>query len=162
MIKIKKIGQYSPYIYGEFFILKLIKSFCFLLLIIICFFAFYFINVPKIDLAYSVESAEVYFSGGSASKIVSVNPKTINYYIGKKGEAYEISEKVSEKEILKKLNAIKVFEEKTEFGKSIYAYSKNIDYSAEMYGKKINVHLHFSSSKSKKIKIGFPLIYGSF
>lgn len=142
--------------------MKKVKALVITTLIFIWFFSFYAINVPKVNLPYKISTAEIYFSGGSSSKIITVNANSLNFMLGKKGEAYVISESVSEEEILERLKATKIFVEQTEFGKSVYAYSKEIDYSIILYGRKINVHLHFSSTEDEKIKIGFPLIFGSF
>ena len=142
--------------------MKKVKAFVITTLIFIWFFAFYAINVPKVKLPYKISTAEIYLSGGSSSKIITVNTNSVKFIFGKKGEAYVISDDVSEEEILERLNATKIFVEQTEFGKSVYAYSEEIDYSTTLYGREINVHLHFSNAEDAKIKIGFPLIFGSF
>ena len=95
----------------------------------------------------------------STDNIQSVKKEQMLFMIGKKGEGCFLSNNMSIFEILKKLNADVVFEEEILEGKSYYCYSKDIKHKTMVKGEVINLQVCISQ---KGVKIGTPLIYGSF
>jgi hypothetical protein len=141
--------------------LKLIFKRTFLILLISIFFAFYYVSTPKIILPSSFKSAEVYLSDGSYGKIITTTSANGIYNFKKRGEAYTFSKQLDINTLLDYYSATTIFTESGEWGQSVFAYSKNIKYRKEINGKTINVHIH-KNAKTGEIKIGFPIIYGSF
>ena len=116
---------------------------------------------PKITLPYPLKSAEVYLSDGSYGDIITTTRANGIYNFKKRGEAYTFSNQLDINYLLEYYSATTVFTESGEWGQSVYGYSKNIKYQKEINGKTINVHIH-KNAFTGEIKIGFPIIYGSF
>lgn len=103
---------------------------------------------------------EVYrFSSSSNAIIISIRKEDMKYILNKTGEGCFLTENIEVDEILSMLSAKVVFTENTENGTSYYAYCGNIKMSKIINNKQINVQIHKSE---QGIKIGTPLIYGSF
>ncbi|MCQ2387492.1 MAG: YwmB family TATA-box binding protein [Clostridia bacterium] len=102
---------------------------------------------------------EVYLSDGSFSRPVELQ-KSDFIFTKIYGESYELdSENFNKDELFRFLKAKEVFIEEVEDGISVYGFSKKIRYSKNINGNKINVQLFI---KDDFVKVGFPLIYGSF
>ena len=104
---------------------------------------------------------EVYLSSNSSSaRIVAISKKETCRYVSKRGEAIFISNSnLKVEEIFDSLSAKLNFIEEMENGVSYYGYSDKIKYKKYIRGKTINVHVYKSDGG---IKIGLPIIYGSF
>lgn len=103
---------------------------------------------------------EVYnFSSSSNATITSTKKEDMKYILNKTGEGCFLSENIEINEILSMLSASVVFTESTENGTSYYAYCSNIKMGKMINNRKINVQIHISE---QGIKIGTPIIYGSF
>ncbi len=104
---------------------------------------------------------EVYLeSNSSNARIVEVEKEEIKKYIYKTGEAIFIENcNLDIENLLKDFSAEIVFAEHTEQGVSYFAYSKKIKGEKRIKGERINLHLHQSEVG---VKMGTPLIYGSF
>ncbi len=118
-------------------------------------------SAPKITLPAPLKSVEVYLSDGSYGKIITTKNTGGVYNFKKRGEAFTFSEQIEFDKLLNYYSATTVFTEKGEWGQSVYAYSKNVKYKKEINGKTVNVHIH-KNAVTGEIKIGFPIIYGSF
>ena len=93
----------------------------------------------------------------STSEIVNADNYSFPFYVSVKGEACVV--KCDEKEIIGDFNAEIVFTEETDDAVIIYAYSKKIPYEKIVNGKKVNLQI---AKRNDVIKVGSPLIYGSF
>ena len=107
---------------------------------------------------------EVYLvSNSSNAEIVSLDKNEVSLCFSKVGEACLLEEKLDVEKILSTFNATLVFVEEIEGqdykGTSYYAYSDEIKYKKIINGKKINLHIF---TCEEYVKVGTPLIYGSF
>ena len=107
---------------------------------------------------------EVYLeSNSSNAEIVSLDKNEVSLCFSKVGEACLLEEKLDVNEIFSMFNATLVFVEEIEGqdykGTSYYAYSDEIKYKKIINGKKINLHIF---TCEEYVKVGSPLIYGSF
>ncbi len=104
---------------------------------------------------------EVYLlSSSSNAKIMQVDKRSSSLFVSKRGEAVFLENSIlSPNEIFDSLSAKQVFIEETEEGISYYGFSNKIKFKKMINGKVINVHV-FKSERG--IKIGLPIIYGSF
>ncbi len=139
--------------------LKKLKS---LLIIVLCFVAVtlaFIVNGGSYLKGFSGEY-EYYLNGySSTATIIKSESRTI-FPLSKTGEAVALENGgVSVAEILDKLSAKPVFSEVIEQGESVYAYSPLIKISKLINGKRVNVQIFTAKDK---IKIGVPIIYGSF
>ena len=76
------------------------------------------------------------------------------------GESVTLSiDDISESELIEKLHAIKVFENEINGEKHTYYFSYKIKYGVTLNGRTVNLHIALNGDK---IKIGTPIIYGSF
>ena len=126
------------------------------ILLLLCLF---FLNrVPVIN---NANQNEVYLSSYSmSSQIKKVHKKDFKFILGVKGECYTID--VNDfclDEFLRQLNATIIFTENLSNVDCYYGYSPNIKYLEMVKGRLINVHIAISKSY---VKIGCPIIYGSF
>ena len=105
------------------------------------------------------EKREIYLSDNSSScRILFLKNEAICF--SKVGESVTITcEEISPLEILDNFNAELVKIEETEEGISYYAFSKEIKYCRKLFGRKVNLHIF---AKEGEIKIGSPIIYGSY
>ena len=139
---------------------KVAKNFIFILLIF-TFFCLFYINVPKVSVPFKTAGVEYYYKNGSHGAIKLVDKKNGLLNFNKKGEAYLLSEYLDACTVLDYYGAKVISIEESAWGVSVYAYSEEIKYIKEINDKKINVHLHYDKSNGQ-VKIGFPMIYGSF
>ena len=76
------------------------------------------------------------------------------------GESYILDgNNFNKDELFCLLKAKQIFTEEIDGGISVYGFSKKIRYSKNIKGNKVNVQLFI---KGDFVKVGFPLIYGSF
>lgn len=104
---------------------------------------------------------EIYLSNGSnINPVCQVGFLESTFINNKKGEACKIKgEKFSLEDFLAKFNAYIVDVEYTESSVNYYAFSPNVKYLATIKGKRVNLHVSIGKNQ---IKIGSPIIYGSF
>lgn len=94
----------------------------------------------------------------SVAEIVNADNYSFPFYVSVKGEACVVK-CGDEKEIIGDFNAEIIFTEETDDAVIIYAYSKKIPYEKIVSGKKVNLQI---AKRNGVIKVGSPLIYGSF
>ena len=94
----------------------------------------------------------------SVAEIVNADNYSFPFYVSVKGEACVVK-CGDEKEIIGDFNAEIIFTEETDDAVIIYAYSKKIPYEKIVSGKKVNLQIE---KRNDVIKVGSPLIYGSF
>lgn len=98
-------------------------------------------------------------SSSSLAKIVPLSKVEMYFTVGKTGESVEIEKTTDIENLLIVFNAKLVMVEKIDCGVSYYAYSNEIPYLTKLKGQKVNLHVFVGK---EKIKVGAPLIYGSF
>ena len=107
--------------------------------------------------------AEFYVQGnGSNAQIVNVENLTeLQKYSFSKvhGEGAIVEDKQKLFKFITDYGVEFYYSQKIEDGTSYYGYSNKIRYSQKLNGKIINVHIHV---KNGTIKIGFPIIFGSY
>ena len=120
---------------------------------------FAFNNTP-IFINYADEY-EIYLTDFSCSnKIVSVNKYKYPFVFNVKGESAVVEkENFDLQSFLKELNAQLVFCESDQSYDCYYAYSPNIKKSKLINNKMVNLHIAITS---QAVKVGSPIIYGSF
>lgn len=94
----------------------------------------------------------------SVAEIVNADNYSFPFYVSVKGEACVVK-CGDEKEIIGDFNAETVFTEEIKDAVIIYAYSEKIPYEKIVNGKKVNLQI---VKRNDVIKVGSPLIYGSF
>ncbi len=94
----------------------------------------------------------------SVAEIVNADNYSFPFYVSVKGEACVVK-CGDEKEIIGDFNAEIIFTEETDDAVIIYAYSEKIPYEKIVKGKKVNLQI---VKRNDVIKVGSPLIYGSF
>lgn len=109
------------------------------------------------DFASSYEISELYSSSSARLKFAEKKEYVLSFL--RTGESVTIYEKFSVEELLKILGAKKIFTEQTEFGLSVYAYSKQLPYRKIINGEIVNVQIFIGDSK---VVVGSPIIFGSF
>ena len=119
---------------------------------------FFFNRVPAFSLS---SSYEVYLESYSSSKsILKVDSESYKFIIGVKGESACLeSEGFNLAEFLDMVGARLVFSEQLSGVTCYYAYSPKIKYLESVNGNLINVHIAVTKSY---VKVGAPIIYGSF
>ena len=98
--------------------------------------------------------------GGSNGQITSITELSKYSFKQIKGEGVIVEDEQKLIEFVKDYNVNFYFSQEVENGTSYYGYSSKIKYQAKLNGKIINVHIHVSDKKV--IKIGTPIIYGSY
>ena len=119
---------------------------------------FFMNRVPLID---NKNQCEIYLSSySSSSQIKKVHKNDFRFILGIKGECYifNINEFCLD-EFLKQIEASIIFTESLSNVSCYYAYSPKIKYLETVKGKLINVHIAISETY---VKVGCPIIYGSF
>lgn len=102
---------------------------------------------------------ELYLKENSSiAEIVNADNYSFPFYVSVKGEACVVK-CGDEKEIIGDFNAEIIFTEETDDAVIIYAYSKKIPYEKIVKGKRVNLQI---AKRNDVIKVGSPLIYGSF
>ena len=119
---------------------------------------FVFNRAPIID---NLDQIEVYLSSYSAStNIKKIKTEDFKFVLGVKGESYVMSvEDFCIDEFLDLVQAKVVLSEQFSDLVCYYGYSPKIKYLESINGKPINVHI---AIRENCVKIGFPIIYGSF
>lgn len=104
---------------------------------------------------------EVYLGSNSSNcKVVGVDKNEVKRFSLRYGESCEFScESFDLVGLLDEYSAKIVYIEKTENGESYYCFSEKIKFSKTLNGKKVNLHVHWTK---EKIKIGTPIIFGSY
>ena len=99
-------------------------------------------------------------SSSSKALFQNVNEREYRFSFNRTGESCEIfTDEISVDKILEDFSAKVVFIEETAEQTSYYAYSDKIKYLKILDGKRVNLHI---STSNEKIKIGSPIIFGSF
>ncbi len=98
-------------------------------------------------------------TNSSDATIVCAENLSLKDLVNVRGASFTLDSKVDVQALLSKLNAKTVKTEVTPFGKSVYAYSKDIKYKKLINGTLINVHIFISQNSAI---LGVPLIYGSY
>ena len=99
-------------------------------------------------------------SYSSNASFYTVEEREYRFTFNRTGESCEIfTLGRNVQEILSDFSAKTVFIEETAEQTSYYAYSDKIQYLKIINGKKVNLHISVSS---EKIKMGSPVIFGSF
>ncbi len=104
---------------------------------------------------------EVYFKNYSQSnQLQTIDKSQFKFVLGVKGESFTIDVKdFCLEDFLTKIDGDICFIENLENVVCYYGYSKKVKYLEMINGKIINVHIAISKSY---VKVGFPIIYGSF
>ncbi len=103
---------------------------------------------------------EVYFESGSFGEIkTGVNAEEF-YSLNKiKGEGFFAGADFDIQAFVGDFDAELIFVETLDGEESLYFYSDKIPYSEVVCGHRVNLHIHRAKSG---IKVGAPIIYGSF
>ena len=102
---------------------------------------------------------EVYLSNSSDGQIVFADSKTYPLISGIYGESVTIEkEKFCLYDFLSNMQAKIIFTEQIDEGTSYYAYSPKIKYRTKIKNKIINLQIFVG----KDVKVGSPIIFGSF
>lgn len=107
------------------------------------------------------DEIEIYFYDGSFCEGVSASFSEYPFIKGITGESCVIScdDEKKPSDIAKKLGGKILFSESTEEGVSYYGYSDKVKYKKRINGKVVNFQIFCCESR---MKIGLPLIFGSF
>ena len=106
-------------------------------------------------------NSEIYQNkNNSCAKIVSVKNVDIPLQFYRYGEACEVNkEQFNLDQIINDFNATILWMETTDFGKSYYAYSKDLKYSCHLKGQKVNLQIFVGK---ENVKLASPIIFGSY
>lgn len=102
------------------------------------------------------------YIGSSSSLAVIEEVDALSFMLlkGVKGESVELDyNEFNLSNFLKEFRAKLLFIEQTEEGVSYYAYSPKIPYQKRINGKTVNLHVFVAS---ERVKVGSPIIFGSF
>ena len=125
-----------------------------LILIVLLFF------VNSLPILNGAKYYEAYMDSYSSGNVLVLDGKNLIMPLNRKGECYTFSKFNFDVDGLIKSLQIKImFTEEDSGGVSIYGYSSKIKYKKHINGKKINVHIRLNL---ETVKVGFPIIYGSF
>ena len=102
---------------------------------------------------------EVCVGQKSSGNFYKANNRSFCLFNGVTGESCIVNEKYSLEDVIEYFSAEKVFEEKVENLIITYYYSPKIKYVQKVNGKKINLQACVTNNQ---LKIGTPLIFGSF
>lgn len=109
------------------------------------------------NFASRYEISELYSSSSARLKFAEKKEYVLSFL--RTGESVTIYENFSAQELLTTLGAKEIFTEQTEFGVSVYAYSKQLPYRKIINGKVVNIQIF---TGEEKVVIGSPIIFGSF
>ncbi len=143
---------------GEyFFMLKKVLVFFSAIIIIT---SLFFIGNEPVFNSYA-KNYEIYLDSCSNSKkIINVNNRDCASVLGKKGESVYVEKQTFElHSFLLEMSARVIFIEEIEGKVSYYAYSPKIKYIQQVKGHNINLQIVVGDNM---VKVGSPLIYGSF
>ena len=106
---------------------------------------------------------ELYLQSASSNAVMVVaNADDYSNFINVKGESFKtVKENFNLHNFFSDMNAKLLFTESVAEGTSYYAFSKSIRYRDEVRGEVVNLHV-FISNATNQVKVGSPLIYGSF
>ena len=107
--------------------------------------------------ASSYEISELYSNSNARLKFAEKKEYVLSFL--RTGESVTIYENFSAQELLATLGAKEIFTEQTEFGVSVYAYSKQLPYRKIINGEIVNVQIFIGDGK---VVVGSPIIFGSF
>ena len=135
------------------------KVFVFVISAIIILSLFVFNNTP-VFINYA-DNYEAYLTDFSCSnKIIKVNKYTYPFTLNIKGESAVLKkETFNLQSFLEDLNAEIIAMENGEKYTCYYAYSPDIKKTRVINGQTINLHIAITD---KQVKVGCPIIYGSF
>ncbi len=103
---------------------------------------------------------EIYLNDSSSNaQIISISRENVKFYPNKTGEAVCIDGLLNVNKILRQLNARVILIEEINEGTCYYAFSPNVKYRKLLKGKTVNVQIFVGVDR---VKIGTPIIYGSF
>lgn len=106
------------------------------------------------------DSYELYVgSASSNARIITVDEKSFPFVQKVSGEGVTLDDDITVQEITEKFDAKLIFTESVAEGVSFYAYSEKIGYKAVVRGEKVNLHVFVGKDY---VKVGSPIIYGSF
>ncbi len=134
---------------------KLTCLFC----VLICVLAFWSQNNTPVFYKYGGEYELYLGSASSLAQTVKVNGGEYRLYTSVMGEACTVNSNASVNDILKDFDATVVKTESAGEVINYYAYSPKIKYVKTAFGKRFNLHIAVSG---EKIKLGAPMIFGSF
>ena len=107
--------------------------------------------------ASSYEISELYSNSNARLKFAEKKGYVLSFL--RTGESATIRKEISIKKLLQTFDAEIIFSEQTEFGLSVYAYSKQLPYRKLINGAIVNVQIFIAK---EKVVIGSPIIFGSF
>jgi len=115
-------------------------------------------RMPVLDRA---NEYEIYLENYSTTEqIKKVKKEDYKFILGVKGESFSLkNENFCLDEFVKELDLHIVYEENLGEVVCYYGYSKKVKYLESIDGNLINVHI---AVRNECVKIGFPIIYGSF
>lgn len=133
-----------------------------ILIPVLCFFmaiSFCLLGKTPVFKGYA-KTFQVYKSDSASSNFLTVNQSQF-YFVGKiVGESVDLNIKdFCLQEFLQEFNAKVLLVEKIEQGASIYAFSPKIKYRQKVKEHTVNLHVFLGYNT---VKVGTPLIYGSF
>ncbi len=106
------------------------------------------------------DSYELYVGSASSNAgIITVDEKNFPFVQKVSGECVTLDGNIKVQDITEKFDAVLVFTESVAEGVSFYAYSEKIGYEATVKGEKVNLHVFVGKDY---VKVGSPIIYGSF
>ena len=138
----------------------MLKKICVILSSVILLLSLYFNNKTPVFTGLA-NTFEVYLTNYSDSSAeLSLDKKGVIFLAGIKGESCIVEkENFNIQYFLQQMNASIVFTHEFDGCINYYAYSPKIKYCETVDGKFINLHICI---KNDKIKLGSPIIYGSF
>ena len=107
------------------------------------------------------KTVEAYIGSSSSLAVIEeVDALSFMLLKGVKGESIELDYgEFNLSSFLKEFRAKLLFVEQVKEGVSYYAYSPKIPYEKRINGKMVNLHVFKSC---KRVKVGSPIIFGSF
>lgn len=138
----------------------MLKKICVIISAVVLVVSLYFFNKTPIFNGLAT-SFEVYLSDYSDTRTqLSLSENEFIFLSGIKGESCVIEDESFDLEkYLTQMNASIIFTHEFEEFKNYYAYSPKIKYYKIIDGKMINLHV---CVKNDQVKLGSPIIYGSF
>lgn len=138
----------------------MLKKICVIISAVVIITSLYINNKTPIFSGFA-KSFEVHLTDYSESSAeLLVNKEEFIFLPSIKGESCVIEDEYFDlKQYLEKMNATIIFTHEFNGCKNYYAYSPKIKYCKMIDGKMINLHVCI---KNEQIKLGSPIIYGSF
>ena len=138
----------------------MLKKFCYILAVALTLISLSYQSAKPLFLGYA-ENFEVYLGDSSSvSKILTVSKSDYPFINNLKGESVEIYRNDFDvDEFFNDYNAKIIFTERVGEIVSYYGYSKDVKYKKIINERAINLHV---AVDGEKVKIGSPIIFGSF